>query len=216
MNETIEVTARDVEPRALTVVEPHPPSLFGTDDPKGIIRTATVMANELAAVVERKRLFAMISGRKHVTVEGWTLLGSLCGVFPVVEWSRPIENGWEARVEARTLSGAVVGAAEAQCSRSEKTWASRDDYALRSMAQTRATSKALRLPLSFVMTLAGFEGTPADEMPGVEKRMCPVHASNALTRSPKGKWWHRMEDGKPCVPAEAQEPPPEIVEEPEL
>ena len=33
------------------------------------------------------------------------------------------------------------------------------------MAQTRATSKALRLPLGFVMTLAGLEATPAEEMP---------------------------------------------------
>ena len=41
----------------------------------------------------------------------------------------------------------------------------RDDYALRSMAQTRATSKALRQPLGFVMSLAGFDPTPAEEMP---------------------------------------------------
>jgi hypothetical protein len=33
------------------------------------------------------------------------------------------------------------------------------------MAQTRATSKALRQPLGFVMTLAGYSATPAEEMP---------------------------------------------------
>jgi hypothetical protein len=36
------------------------------------------------------------------------------------------------------------------------------------MAQTRAVSKALRLPLGFVMQLAGFNPTPADEMPVVD------------------------------------------------
>ena len=46
----------------------------------------------------------------------------------------------------------------------EKTWAGRDDYALRSMAQTRATSKAMRQPLGFIITLAGFDATPAEEM----------------------------------------------------
>ena len=51
------------------------------------------------------------------------------------------------------------------CSRGERTWAKRDDYALRSMAQTRAISKAMRGPLGFVMTLAGFEATPLEEMP---------------------------------------------------
>ena len=33
------------------------------------------------------------------------------------------------------------------------------------MAQTRAVSKALRLPLGFVMSIAGYEATPAEEMP---------------------------------------------------
>jgi len=73
--------------------------------------------------------------------------------------------GWEARVEARTRDGALVGAAESECLRAESKWADRDDYALRSMAQTRATSKALRQPLGFVVALAGYAVTPAEEMP---------------------------------------------------
>jgi hypothetical protein len=86
-------------------------------------------------------------------------------VFPVLSWTKPVENGWEARVEAKTRDGAVVGAAEAQCLRTEKNWSSRDDFAVRSMAQTRATAKALRMPLGFIMTLAGYEPTPVEEMP---------------------------------------------------
>ena len=89
----------------------------------------------------------------------------MLGVFPVCVWSRPLEDGWEARVEARTRDGAIVGAAESECRRSERRWAKADDYAIRSMAQTRATSKALRLTLGFVMELAGFDATPADEIP---------------------------------------------------
>ncbi len=83
---------------------------------------------------------------------------------PRVAWSRPLENGWEARAEARTLDGRVVGAAEAMCTRSERNWASRDDFAIRAMAQTRATSRALRGPLGFVMTLAGHSPTAAEEI----------------------------------------------------
>ena len=95
----------------------------------------------------------------------------MLGVFPVVEWTHEVVDdaganlGWEARVEARTRTGEVVGAAEAECLRSEKTWAKRDSYALRSMAQSRSTSKAMRGPLGFVMTLAGFQSTPAEEIP---------------------------------------------------
>jgi hypothetical protein len=145
-----------------------PSTLFGTDDPGEVVARATAAARPLAEVVNKQHLFATIQGRKHVLVEGWCLLGSMLGVFPVTTWTRKTETGWEARCEARTKDGAVVGAAEASCDRTEKTWATRDDYALRSMAQTRATSKALRQPLGFVMTLAGYAATPAEEMPREE------------------------------------------------
>jgi hypothetical protein len=140
-------------------------TLFRTEDPLEIIGKATRIAEALSKVLRDQKLTSNISGREHVRVEGWTLLGTMLGVYPVVEWTRPVADGWEARVEARTLTGAVVGAAEAECLRTERTWKSRDDYALRSMAQTRAVSKALRGPLGFVVTLAGFEATPAEEMP---------------------------------------------------
>ena len=140
-------------------------NVFHTDDPLEVIARATRIAAPLADLVRKQKLTSSISGKEHVRVEGWTLLGSMLGVYPVCEWTRKLEDGWEARVEARTLSGQVVGAAEAQCTRSENMWKSRDEYALRSMAQTRATSKALRQPLGFVMQLAGFDPTPAEEMP---------------------------------------------------
>lgn len=146
-------------------LEAAPVTLFRTDQPGEVVARATETANALAKVIRDQRLAVRIQGREHVRVEGWTLLGTMLGVFPVCVWSRKLEDGWEARVEARTLAGHIVGAAEAECLRSERTWATRDDYALRSMAQTRATSKALRQPLGFVMTLAGFAETPAEEMP---------------------------------------------------
>lgn len=155
------------------IAESAPPTLFGTNNAMTIVERATEQANALAGVITDKHLYADISGRRHVTVEGWTLLGTMLGVFPVCTWTRLIENGWEARVEARTLNGQVVGASEAQCTHDEKTWATRDEFALRSMAQTRATSKALRLPLGFVMVLAGYEATPAEEMPRDEVQAPP-------------------------------------------
>jgi hypothetical protein len=139
-------------------------TLFRTDEPGEIIVRATAVANALSAVLEAKKLYTRIGDRNHVRVEGWTLCGSMLGVFPTVVWSRKLGDGWEARAEAVTLTGAVVGAAEAQCSRSESKWSDRDEYAIRSMAQTRAISKALKLPLGFIVVLAGFDPTPAEEM----------------------------------------------------
>lgn len=145
-------------------------TLFRTDEPAEVIAKATALATTLKQVLSQQRLTSTISGKEHVRVEGWTLLGTMLGVFPVLEWTKPVldrqgnQVGWEARVLAKTLAGATVGAAEAECLRSEKQWKDRDDFALKSMSQTRATSKALRQPLGFVVTLAGFEATPAEEM----------------------------------------------------
>lgn len=140
--------------------------LFKTSDPVAVVGQAARVATELERIVEQKQLFKLISGRKHILVEGWTLLGTMLRVYPFLVWSRPIEGGYEARVEARTPDGTVVGAAESQCTRSESLWRNRDDHALRSMAQTRATSKALKMPLGFVFSMAGYDTTPAEEMPG--------------------------------------------------
>lgn len=154
----------------LVIQTPPMAQLAPIGDPAEFVASYIAVADELARVVRSKKLASTISGREYVRVEGWTLLGSMLGVFAVSVWTRPVDVdgervGWEARCEARTRDGGVVGAAEAECLRSEAKWKSRDDYALRSMAQTRATSKALRQPLGFVMTLAGLEATPAEEMP---------------------------------------------------
>ena len=99
----------------------------------------------------------------------------MLGVFPALQGeAEPVEingvQGFKATVNAVTRNGEVVGSATAFCMRDEKTWASRDTYAIASMAQTRATSKALRMPLGFIVTLAGYSATPAEEIPPAERR----------------------------------------------
>lgn len=152
-------------------------NLFGTDDPAMVVKKATATADALIQVVRDKQLIKRIGQSDHVLVEAWTLLGAMLGVFPVCQWTRKLEDGWEARVVVQTLTGAIVGAAEAECLRSESNWKSRDDYALRSMAQTRATSKAMRAPLGFIVQLAGFNPTPAEEMPSSETEYAPGRPS---------------------------------------
>lgn len=152
----------------------QPSTLFHTDDPVEVVARAGKVADALKTVLDRQGLTADVGrGKRHVLVEGWTTLGAMVGVTAVPVWTRPLPGdsptgksfGYEARVEARTLDGRVIGAAEAMCTRGEARWKTADDYAIRSMAQTRATSKALRGPLGFVVTLAGYESTPAEELP---------------------------------------------------
>ena len=118
-------------------------------------------------MIEQRKLYATINGRRFVTSEGWTTLGGMVGVHAIVTETRLNEtgDGIVARAEARTLAGQIVGAAEAECSRAERRWKTAEPYAIRSMSQTRAISRALRAPLGQIVVLAGYEPTGADEIP---------------------------------------------------
>ena len=175
--EVVDEPGTEIEP-----VEDTSATLFKTADPVQVLAEATRTADALADVLKSRNLTTNIQGKQHVQVEGWQTLGAMLGVTPVCVWTRSLGNGWEARVEARTLDGRTVGAAEAMCTRDEKMWRNRDDYALRSMAQTRAQSKALASPLRFVVTLAGYEGTPAEEMTFAER---PYDMDRLVTASDK-------------------------------
>ena len=175
----------------LEVVGPQPATLFHTDNPVEIVQKAGAVADVLTSVLKARGLTSKIGQKEYVQVEGWTLCGTMLGVFAVVEWSRPVDDGWEARATAQNLAGQVVGAAEAECLRSERNWKDRDDYALRSMAQTRAVSKALRAPLGFIVQMAGFAATPADEMPTEQPRPERRQNANAV---PAPKSWPKVKD----------------------
>lgn len=193
----------------LELRQPTSLNLFRTNDPGEVIVKAAATAKPLAEVIRKQKLYKTIQGKNHVFVEGWTLLGSMLGVFPIVVWTKPVEGGWEARVEARTMAGVVVGAAEAQCLRKESRWGSADDYAIRSMAQTRATSRALRGPLGFVVQLAGFQPEPAEDMPEPPE---PKKRGGRKSAGEPGA--SRREDGAAGETAATAEPPASPAESP--
>jgi hypothetical protein len=165
-------TAETVETSAeLELYEPQPPTtLFHTDDPKLALERMGAIAKTLVDVIEQRTLYATINGRRFVTSEGWTTLGGMLGVHAIVTETRSNEtgDGIIARAEARTLAGQIVGAAEAECSRAERRWKTAEPYAIRSMAQTRAISRALGAPLGQIVVLAGYEPTGAEEIPADE------------------------------------------------
>lgn len=160
---------------------------WGIRNPKDLVGKATEMADALAIIITNQQLFKVIQGKKYVLCEGWTTLGAMMGVVPIEEYCRPMADGrgFEAKIKLiRASDGGQVGGASAECTRDEKSWESRDSYALRSMSITRATGKAFRLSFSWIMKLAGFEPTPAEEMPNgsveaaqeVAKQKLAVHA----------------------------------------
>jgi hypothetical protein len=129
------------------------------------------MARLLVNVVRERKLVKRISGNEYLLAPGWAVLAGMTGLAPYTAWTRPLEDGtgYLARVEVRRIAdGAVIAAAEQICTRSEAKWANADDHALLGMAQTRASSRALRGPLMQIVELAGYKGTPAEEMPVVD------------------------------------------------
>jgi len=144
--------------------------------PEEVVGRATAIANELAKIIKDKKLFSKIQGKDFVRVEGWTTLGALLGVTPQEVSNSADEGGvYTAVVElVRVSDGRIVGRASAECGAPDEvdrsghpTWADRPQYARRSMAATRATGKAFRLAFSWIMSLAGYEVTPWEEMQGV-------------------------------------------------
>jgi len=150
--------------------------LLRAESAASLVQGATEVAKQLAGVIEQCRLYNHIGGRRFVRVEGWTTLAAMMGVtareVAVVETP---EGSFEATVElVRHKDGQVISRASALCGADEPTWVGRPKYARRSMASTRATGKACRLAFSWVMSLAGFEATPAEEMDPVEVESRPV------------------------------------------
>lgn len=171
--EVIEGEAIEVEPvRAVVVAQPGQALVTSTDDPLGpqhMIERASALATALSQMVERQRLFTVIQGKRYPQVEAWQTIGRLDNVV-AREAATPVRNddgSWEATVELVRLSdGMVIGNGSAICGDpQDRPWNSRADYQKRSMAVTRATSRAFRQQYAWIMALAGYEPTPADEMP---------------------------------------------------
>ena len=153
--------------------------------PDELIAEGRIQANALMKVVKEAGLSVELGGTKaHLLAEAWQTIGRFNGYLTDIVWTRPIVEGgekvgYEARAElVRIDDGAHVIGAEACCffneviERKDGTTFNRwdDDYAVRSMAQTRAQSKLGRMAFAWVAVLAGYSGTPAEEMDGVRKK----------------------------------------------
>ena len=146
------------------------------------VGVATNVANVLAPLVRDQGLTVKglnkgNSEAEYVTVEGWEVLGTMLGIVPVTTIIDEIKNdkgriiGYKARATLyqnpiiendEIVGGTVIARAEATADRSGFQ---KDLFAIASMAQTRALGKAYRMGLSWIMKMAGFEGTFAEDMP---------------------------------------------------
>lgn len=151
------------------------------------VAVATRVANCLSDLIEQQGLVKRGINKKepekpYVLVEGWEILGTMLGIVPVTRIVDEMKNknnrtvGFKARAtlyrnpiveNGEIVGGELLSTAEAYAT---KDGFQKEFFSMASMAQTRALGKAYRMTLSWIMKMAGYEPTPAEEMPDFNKK----------------------------------------------
>jgi len=141
----------------LTVIE---------SDPAEVVARGNSTAKACKAIILQNTM--LLQGKRWIKAEGWQALAAACGYSPRIDVVEELANGDIRAVCSliRLSDGEVVASAEGYIGTDEPTWKSRLRYAKRAMAQTRATSRACRSALAWIIPLldAGLETTPAEEV----------------------------------------------------
>jgi len=139
-------------------------------EPDMVLAEAQKAAKALTDVLSKKKKKVIFNGEQYLEFEDWQTVGRFYGISVQADDADQIVvagiDGFKAKARAfhgdRQISSAV-----AYCMRDEPNWKNKPNFQLASMAQTRASAKALRNVLSWVVVLAGYKPTPAEEMEGV-------------------------------------------------
>lgn len=161
--------------------------------PKEVMKQAQEIANLLMDFVRKKNLAQKFGNSEHILLPAWQFAGHFYGYTASINRTEPYQDditgacGFKAYAEVLNSHGIVVSKAEAICLDDEDNWGERPKYEykeipgmgrekvqtgsvrvpsfqLMSMAQTRGMSRGLSNVLRFVVVLAGYEGTPAEDM----------------------------------------------------
>jgi hypothetical protein len=147
------------------------------------------LAKDLAKFVKENKLSTQVQGKEFVNVEGWQYAGSRLGIVPVVEHVINVSTDQELKYQAKVTlfdmrSQHTVGAGFAICSNKESGKKFYQEFAIASMAQTRAIGKAYRNILAWIIRAAGYEPTPAEEMEYTGNVPTPAAAPVAMVAVP--------------------------------
>lgn len=179
------------------IAPPVPGALAVQYPPDVVLAEATKAAKALHDVIESKPTKCVINNKTYLQFEDWQTLGRFYGVTAKASSTKYVEfgegyelvRGFEATADALLVaSDQVISSAEAMCLDDEPKWEQKPLFQLKSMAQTRACAKALRNVLAWVVVLAGYEGTPAEELDGtVETVIAPRRKSETKKRNRETK-----------------------------
>lgn len=152
--------------------------------PREVVRKGEQVAEACRAIVLQCSM--QLQGKSYIKAEGWQALAAANGLSPRISVVEELDGGDIRAVcdLVRLSDGEIVASSEGYVGVDEPMWSRRPKYARRAMAQTRATSRACRSALAWVVPLlnAGLETTPAEEIPH-EAEVVYTHAS-ATTAAP--------------------------------
>jgi hypothetical protein len=161
-----------VDPPSAPEIVPELSSLTAASLPsKETLRAGRLAAKEIKKFVRKTPgQLCSIEGNDYVRVETWQFAGALFGYSALITATQELQDpegrecGFVAIAHIRSAGGQIISGAEAECRRLESFWAEKPAFQLRSMASTRACGKAFRNCLGWVIVMAGFAATPAEEM----------------------------------------------------
>lgn len=141
-------------------------------NPQISIEDRLALAGDVAAkfkhAIQTLGLIHKIKGNDYVTVSGWSTLGTMIGIHveniqvEPFTTNNPRGFAYKAKVDLVDKNGVKIGEGSGICSNSGYQ---KEDHAVYSMAITRATGKAYRLSLAWLVEMAGYNPTPYEEMP---------------------------------------------------
>lgn len=185
-------STQPVADTALSVIDKNAATLTVARPPSEVLAEAQKCAAELQGIISKKNKPVMIGNEQYLEFEDWQTVGRFYGVTAKVTDVRFTTEyggqGFEARAVAVDVhTGRELSAAESMCLDSEERWHGRELFQIKSMAQTRACAKALRNVLSWVVVLAGYATTPAEELTGDEAGRGQQRRSQRPSQAPDAR-----------------------------
>jgi hypothetical protein len=194
---TIEAELVDGTNTQLSVMDNHDHTALRLGDYaltsyEAVLDKAAAIAGPLKRIISEQKLSKKIGSKEFVFVEGWTTCGAMMGVSVRTvscEENASVTGEFNAVVEAVRSDGFVLGRGFASCGVDEAEWKGRSRQARKSMAQTRAAGKAMRLLFSWIMNMAGYAETPFEEMEGsgAEQFQNPANDRTAPKAAPRAE-----------------------------
>lgn len=155
--------------------------------PEEVLIEAQQAAQALQKRIAGKKKPVVFNGEQYIENDDWQMLSNFFGYSPKIESCEHVIygdcEGFKAvAVLINERTGIVVSRGEALCLDEEENWGPRTKYKyengrrvaagevdtplfqLASMAQTRACNKAMSNKLKWVVSLAGYATTPAEDM----------------------------------------------------